>query len=85
MAFVHLKNAGLTNNERLDFDQTKTTRIASERIRPGVFRQVHRVIFTEHSGKRIGVITVNDVSMEECSESGVEVFVVARHIDSVGN
>jgi hypothetical protein len=29
MAFVHLKNAGLTDNERLDFTKTKTVRLAS--------------------------------------------------------
>lgn len=32
MAFVHLKNAGITDNQKLDFTKTKTARQASEQI-----------------------------------------------------
>lgn len=79
MAFVKLKNAGLTDNEKLDFTKTQVTRLASEQASRRLFRQVHRVVFTEHSGRRIEVITVNDASFDECSESGVDVFVVSQH------
>lgn len=41
MAFVHLKNAGITNNEKLDFTKTKTTRLASEKIGKDLYRQIH--------------------------------------------
>jgi hypothetical protein len=82
MAFVHLKNAGITDNDKVDFDKIQTTHIASEPIGGGKFRQVHRVIFTEHSGHHIQVITVNDASLDECSESGVDVFVVERHLNA---
>jgi hypothetical protein len=86
MAFVHLKNAGLTDNDKLDFTKTKTERIASERIGQarapvrGLFRQVHHVTFFEKSGRSIQVITVNTASRAECSESPVQVFVVSRQI-----
>jgi hypothetical protein len=80
MAFAHLKNAGITNNERLDFKRTKTTRLASEQIKDGLFRQIHYVTFTDKSGNKIEVITVNDASADECSMSGVNVYVISKHL-----
>ncbi len=80
MAFVNLKNARLTDNDKVDFTQTKTVRLASERIGKDLFRQVHQVVFTEKSGRKIEVITVNDASSEECSMSGVQVFVVSQQL-----
>ncbi len=80
VAFGHLKNARLTDNHKLDFKKTKTVRIASERIGKDLFRQVHHVVFTEKSGRKIAVITVNDASSEECSMSGVQVYVVTQQL-----
>jgi hypothetical protein len=80
MAFVHLKNAGLTNNDKVVFDKTKVTRVASEKIGKDLYRQVHRVQLTEKSGNAIEVITVNDASSVECSMGDVGVFVVSRHL-----
>lgn len=80
MAFVHLKNAGLTENAAIDFNKTKTERLASEKIGKDLYRQIHRVVFVEKSGGEIEVITSNDASSEECSMSGVQVFVVSRHL-----
>jgi hypothetical protein len=80
MAFVHLKNAGLIYNDTTDFTKTKVVRLASEKIGKDLYRQVHLVIFTEKSGNKIEVITVNDASHEECSMSGVEVFVVSKQL-----
>ena len=80
MAFVHLKNAGNTDNDRLDFTKTRTKRLASEAIGRSRYRQVHHVTFTETSGKRIELITVNEATEEECSGSGVDVYVVAQHL-----
>lgn len=80
MAFVHLKNAGITDNSKLDFTKTRTVRLASEKIGKDLYRQVHHVTFTEKSGKTIEVITSNDASSEECSMSGVEVYVVSKRL-----
>jgi hypothetical protein len=80
MAFVHLKNAGITDNEKLDFTKTKTVRLASERIGNDLFRQIHHVTFTEKTGNTIEVIAVNNASSEECSMSGVDVFVISKHV-----
>jgi len=80
MAFVHLKNAGITNNDDLDFNKTKTVRLASEKIGKDLYRQIHLVTFTKKSGETIQVITNNDASNEECSMSGVEVYLVSTHL-----
>jgi hypothetical protein len=80
MAFSHLRNAGLTNFDGVDFAKTKVVRLASEQIGKDLYRQLHDITFTEKSGAVIEVITMNDASHEECSMSGVDVFVVARHL-----
>jgi hypothetical protein len=80
MAFVHLRNAGLTDNNKVDFTKTKVLRLASEQIGKDLYRQIHEVTFTEKSGNVIEVITMNDASHQECSETGVDVFVVSKHL-----
>jgi len=80
MAFVHLKNADITNNENLDFSKTKTRRLASEKIGNDLYRQIHYVTFTEKSGNIIEIITSNEASNEECSMSGVTVYIVSGHL-----
>ncbi|MFA6178558.1 MAG: hypothetical protein WC696_02980 [Candidatus Methylopumilus sp.] len=80
MAFVHLKNAAITNNNDLDFDKTKTIRLVSEKIGKDLYRQIHLVTFTKKSGETIQVITNNDASNEECSMSGVEVYLVSKQV-----
>jgi hypothetical protein len=78
MAFVHLKNAGLTDNSQLDFASTKVVRLASEKIGKDLYRQIHQITFARKSSGTIEVITVNDASHQECSMTGVQVFVVDR-------
>jgi hypothetical protein len=80
MAFVHLKNAGITNNDELDFDKTKTAMLASEKIGKDLYRQIHLVTLTKKSGETIQVITNNDASNDECSMSGVEVYLVSQRL-----
>jgi hypothetical protein len=60
--------------------KTRTTRIASEKIGKDLYRQVHRITFTEVSGKTVEAIVVNNVSSEECSMSSVEIFMVSKHL-----
>jgi hypothetical protein len=80
MAFVELKNAGITTNDELDFDKTKTVGLASEKIGKDLYRQIHLVTFTRKSGETIQVITNNDASNDECSMSGVEVYLVSKRL-----
>jgi hypothetical protein len=81
MAFVHLKNAGLIDNKSVDSSKTKTLRIASERIGKGLWRQVYDVTFTKITGDTIEAIAVHNSSFEECSMTGVDVYVVSKHLD----
>jgi hypothetical protein len=80
MTFSHMKNAGLVNNPDIDFSNTKTTRLASQQIGKDLWHQVYRVTFTKPSGASIEAIAVHDASIEECSMSGVEVFVVSKRL-----
>lgn len=80
MAFGYLKDAGLTDNHKLDFTKTKTVRLASEKIGKDLYHQIHYITFIEKSGNKIEVITINDASNEECSMSGVDVFVTSHHL-----
>ena|SRR3990167_1452602 len=82
MAFVHLKNAGITDKDKLDYSKTKTVRLASERIGENAYRQIHYITFSGKSGTRIEVITSNIVSDEECSISDLEIFFVIRRLVS---
>ncbi len=80
MALVYLKDAGLTDNEKLDIGKTRTVRLASEKTGPDLYRQVHDVVFTQKSGATLEVITVNDATNDECSGSGVQVYVVSKRL-----
>ena len=80
MAFVHLKNAGLTTNDELDLKLTRAVRLASEQIGPDLYRQIHHIAFARKAGGSIEVITSNNASSTECSMSGVQVFVVSKRL-----
>ena len=82
MAFVLLKNAGIADNQKIDFSKTKTIRLASEKTGKDLWHQVYDVTFTENSGHIIEAIAVHDASNEECSMTGVELFLVSQHLSS---
>ena len=84
MTFVHLKNAGLADNYSVDFSKTKTVRLASEKVGKDLWHQVYHITFTKKSGDMIEAIAVHDASQEECSMTGVEVFVVSKHLNLEG-
>ena len=79
MAFVHLKNPRVTNNENVDFSRVKSMRVPSERIGKDPYRQVHLVTFVERSGNEIEIVTVSDGPSQECSMGPVDVYIVSRH------
>jgi hypothetical protein len=80
MAFVNLKNAGITTNEKLDFSKTEVTRIASEPLDDGIYQQVHQISFFEKDGKDFDVIAINKASDEECSYSDAEIYLIAKKL-----
>jgi hypothetical protein len=83
MTFGHLKDAGLVNNESIDFTKTKTVRLASEKTGKNLWHQVYHVTFSKKTGEKIEAIAVHDASLQECSMSDVEIFIISRHIQPV--
>jgi hypothetical protein len=83
LAFTHLKNAGLVRNETTDFPRTQIVLLASEQTGKDLYRQVYKIIFADKSGNLVEVITINDASHTECSESGVEVFVISKDLGNL--
>lgn len=80
MAFTHMKNAGIVSNDELDFKQTLVTRLSSAKIGKDLYRQVHLVRFIKRSGEPVEAITVNEASSDECSMSGVDVYLIAKRL-----
>lgn len=81
MAFTQLKNAGVVDNDILDFTKTKVIRLASEKVGKDIYHQVHLVRFFKKSGERVEVITVNEASHQECSLSDVNAYLISRQLD----
>ena len=80
MTFVHMKNAGLVDNSSIDFSKTKTVRLASQKVGKDLWHQVYDVTYTKKSGEAIEAIAVHDASAEECSMTGVDVYVISKHL-----
>ena len=80
MALVHLKNAGLIDIPSVIEAQTKAVRLASEKIGKDLYQQVYDITFHTKDGKTIEVVTNSQASSEECSMSGVEIYVVSNQI-----
>jgi len=57
-----------------------TTLLASEQIGKDLWHQVYHIEFTKKSGDTIDAIAIHDASTEECSMTGVEVFLISRHL-----
>jgi len=82
MAFVHLKNEKIINNENIDINLTQVKRIASEEIEQGLYKQVHEINFYKKSNEVISVLAVNNASHEECSMGPVKVYLIEKIVGS---
>lgn len=85
---VHLRNLHLSEKAG-GYDKVDVELLASEQLPPdtrgrAIFRQVHKV--TVHDGENTFVaVTVNEASRQECSESGVDVFLVSVECPADGD
>jgi hypothetical protein len=79
-----MKNAGLADSANIDSSKTTTVRLASEKKGKDLWHQVYYVTFTKKSGEVLDAIAVHDASLDDCSMSGVEVFVVSKHLNPDG-
>ena len=80
MALVHLKNAGLIDIPSVLEAQTRAVRLASEKIGKDLYQQVYDITFHTRDGKTVEVVTNSQASSEECSMSGVDVYLVSKKI-----
>jgi hypothetical protein len=81
MTFAGMKNAGLIDNDQIDFAKSKTVRLVSEKIGKDLYREVFLVTFARKDGQpSIETITISDSSSEECSVSTPQVFVVSKDL-----
>ena len=86
VALVAMKNAGILWPSQLIESDTEVRLLSRHHVgfdeewQIDLYRQVYRFGFLEKSGESHTVITVNDISIEECSMSSVEVYVVATEL-----
>lgn len=80
---VKLKNSGILGEDTIDKDRISISLIAEEKVDDLLYKQVHLITYhTKNEEKKIEVISVNMASKEECSMSGVDVYVISQSIVS---
>ena len=80
MSEVWLQNAGIVAIEKINEPKTKITLLASEKKAKGLYTQIYHFIFYDSIGNSYETITNNDASYEECSMSGVDVYLIPRSV-----
>ena len=82
MSEVWLQNAGIVDIKNLDESKTKITLLASEKKAKGLYTQIYHFIFYDTTGNTYEIITNSDASYEECSMSGVDIYLISKsHIN----
>ena len=77
-----LKKVGIVDIINLDESKTKITLLASEKKAKGLYTQIYHFIFYDAIGNSYEIITNNDVSYGECSETGVDVYLISRSVSN---
>ena len=77
-----LQNAGIVDVINLDESKTKITLLASEKKAKGLYTQIYHFIFYDAIGNSYEIITNNDASYGECSETGVDVYLISRSVSN---
>ena len=77
-----LKKVGIVDIINLDESKTKITLLASEKKAKGLYTQIYHFIFYDTTGNTYEIITNSDASYEECSMSGVDIYLISKsHIN----
>lgn len=82
--FGAMKNAGIATNAEINFDRTVVKRIASDKIGKDLWRQVHLVKYYRKDGSTLKALAVSNASLEECSMSDVQTFVISEELSPAG-
>jgi len=78
---VKLKNNGILGEDTIDKDKISISLIAEEKVDDFLYKQVHFITYyTKNEEKKIEVISVNMASKEECSMSGVDVYIIKDYL-----
>ena len=78
IALTFLMNKQVVSKDEVDSSKTLVRRLASEQIDKDLYKQVHYIVFTKHSGGRVAVITINEASSTECSMDQGVVYEVIK-------
>ena len=81
---VKLQNAGIVKMSELDHRKTKAVPVAIEKIGDDLYRQIYEITWYSKSGQQFRTITINDASSQECSITGVTMYMVSRKIGADG-
>ena len=77
-----LQNAGIVDVINLDESKTKITLLASEKKAKGLYTQIYHFIFYDKIGNSYEIITNNDTSYEECSMTGVDIYLISKSVSN---
>ena len=77
-----LQNAGIVDIINLDESKTKITLLASEKKAKGLYTQIYHFIFYDKIGNSYEIITNNDASYEECSMTGVDIYLISKRVSN---
>ncbi|WP_143555244.1 hypothetical protein, partial [Snodgrassella alvi] len=78
MSTTWLQKTGIVSIEDLDKSKIQSTLLASEKKAKGLYTQIYHFIFYDKKGNIYETITKNDASFEECSETGVDVYLISK-------
>lgn len=82
MVWVNLKNEGLVDPPKVTDTSGQATLLASETVGPNQLRKyVYLVTFPSKAGGSVQAIATGRSSKTECSETGVNVYIVSKFID----
>lgn len=82
-AQVHLTNAGLLDQNKVDDNKTEALLLARKPIHPGMWESVYFMTLHQHDGKAISIITVSTHTEGECSVEDIKTYVVSRQLGTL--
>ncbi|NUF08606.1 hypothetical protein [Snodgrassella sp. ESL0324] len=77
-----LQNAGIVDIINLDESKTKITLLASEKKAKGLYTQIYHFTFYDKIGNSYEIITNNDASYQECSMTGVDIYLISKSVSN---
>lgn len=80
MAITYLQNEEIIRPGSIDEKAVTSDLLSVQSVGKGLYSQIWKLTIKPESGSPITVITKNTFSLKECSESGVDVWIVSQHL-----